>query len=491
MLNTKYQQIKISEYRGLYDVLIKEDHLLRKIKENVDFSFINPMLEDSYCKYYGRPATEPEVMFKLMFLKKLYDLSDEKVIENAYHDMSYKYFLNLDPEDGVVDASLLTKFRKTRIKNDDILNEMIRETVSQAIEKGIIKSNTIIVDATHTKSKSNPETPTQILRRISKELRKTIYKKNFSLSDDFPEKPVETATLEEEIEYSRKLAEAIEKRVEEVKDKDIEKRFNMLKDILKKEDLKEIQSIVDKDAKNGYKSEENSFFGYKNHLAMTEERIITAIEVSSGEAPDGKFLKTLVEKSKKNGINVEEVLGDMAYSGKDNLEYMQSKEIRAITKLNPIISNTQKNKEDGFEYIKDADCMRCPAGHLSVKKEKRNYNYDKKRNPSIDYKFNVEKCRVCPQQKGCYKPGAKSKSYCVRMLEGQHKAQLEFQESEYFKERVKQRYKIEAKNGELKQWHGLDKCKYKGLFGMQKQVYFSAFVTNVKRIVKLLDKKRA
>jgi len=65
--------------------------------------------------------------------------------------------------------------------------------------------------------------------------------------------------------------------------------------------------------------------------------------------------------------------------------------------------------------------------------------------------------------------------------------QQDFEESEYFKERIKDRYKIEAKNAELKQAHGLARCKYTGLFGMKIQMYFSAFVVNVKRIIRLKE----
>lgn len=491
MLNYENEQMKMSEYRGLYDVIISKDNLLRKIKENIDFSFVNPMLSESYCKYYGRPAKEPEMMFKLMFLKKLYDLSDESLISNANHDMSYKYFLGLDPEDKLVDPSLLTKFRKSRIIDDNILNEMLKETVKQAIEKGIIKSNTIIVDATHTKSKSKAETPTQMLRRMSKELRKIIYKTNFDISDKFPEKPPETDTLENEIEYSKKLVDIIEKEISDKIDTEVEKRLTKLKDLLDNENLLNIQSIVDEDARQGYKSEDNSFFGYKNHIAMSEERIITAIDVTSGEAPDGKYLKKLINTTEENGMKVEEVLGDSAYSAKENLDMMKEKEIKAVTKLNPIISNTIKSRDDGFEYIKDAGMVRCPAGNISYRKEKRGNKSKKNRNPSIIYYFDVRKCQNCPMKEGCYKPGAKKKSYHIRIVSNTHKEQHEFQESEYFKERAKQRYMIEAKNAELKQRHGLDKCKYKGLFGMQKQVFFTAFVVNVKRIIKLLEIKTA
>ena len=203
-------QIKLSEYSSIYDIVVPKENILRRIKENIDFSFVNPLLKKSYCEYFGRPAKEPKMMFKLLFLKKLYDLSDEKLMENANMHMAYKYFLDLNPEDSVVDSSLLTKFRKTRI-TEDILEEMLGETVQQAIAKEIIKSRMIIVDATHSKSSSKHETPTQILRRLTKELRKELYYTQHELSEKFPEKPLETADLSEEIEYSKKLIEAIKK----------------------------------------------------------------------------------------------------------------------------------------------------------------------------------------------------------------------------------------------------------------------------------------
>ena len=47
-------------------------------------------------------------MFKLLFLKKLYDLSDEALISSAQTDMAYKFFLDLEPEAKMIDPSLLT-----------------------------------------------------------------------------------------------------------------------------------------------------------------------------------------------------------------------------------------------------------------------------------------------------------------------------------------------------------------------------------------------
>ena len=234
----------LSPYQGIYDLVVSKDHLLRQIKENIDFSFVNPMLKKQYCEAFGRPAKEPEMMFKLMFLKKLYDLSDVRLISQAQTDMAYKYFLDLDPEAEMVDPSLMTKFRKTRI-TEDILEEMLKETIRQAIEKGIIKSKTIIVDSTHTNANVRAKTVTQVLRELSRGLRKEIYKSMYDLSEKFPDKPDETADLEEEIEYTQKLLESIREGVESSDNKLLKSLYNRIKELLDTNRIREIRSKDD------------------------------------------------------------------------------------------------------------------------------------------------------------------------------------------------------------------------------------------------------
>ena len=60
---------------------------------------------------------------------------------------------------------------------------------------------------------------------------------------------------------------------------------------------------------------------------MTDERIIAAAVVTSGEKGDGLYLQELVEKSRNTGLEVKSVIEDTAYSGKRNLELAESKEI--------------------------------------------------------------------------------------------------------------------------------------------------------------------
>ena len=73
------------------------------------------------------------------------------------------------------------------------------------------------------------------------------------------------------------------------------------------------------------------------------------------------------------------------------------------------------------------------------------------------------------------------------VVPNEHTEQAKFQDSEYFKEKSKERYKIEAKNSELKHRHGYDVAKSSGLIGMELQGAMAIFTVNLKRILKLMD----
>ena len=92
-----------------------------------------------------------------------------------------------------------------------------------------------------------------------------------------------------------------------------------------------------------------------------------------------------------------------------------------------------------------------------------------------------------PLKEGCYKEGAKSKSYSVSIKSDIHAEQMAFQESEAFQAKAKERYKIEAKNSELKHRHGYDVATSSGLLGMELQGAMAIFAVNLKRILKLVE----
>ena len=110
---------------------------------------------------------------------------------------------------------------------------------------------------------------------------------------------------------------------------------------------------------------------------------------------------------------------------------------------------------------------------------------NQKKNTRIKYFFDINKCHVCPYRNGCYKENAKTKTYSITIKSDYHKNQEAFQKTQYFKERFKTRYMIEAKNSELKNIHGYSRCDAAGLSNMQLQGAVSIFAVNLKRILKL------
>jgi transposase len=476
------QKIQLSAYSDLFDLIVPKDNLLRKINELIDFSFIYDELASKYCSNNGRNAESPVRMFKYLLLKTIYTVSDVDVVERSRFDMSFKYFLEMTPEEDVINPSSLTKFRKLRLKDTDLLNLLIGRTVAIAIEKGIVRSRSIIVDATHTLSRSNPFSAVQVLKERSKILRKAIYAVDQDWKERMPKKN-ECDDLQKEIAYCRELEKVIGSDPTLGLIPTVKEKLNLLKETVQDTQDNFVFS-TDKDAKTGHKSADSSFFGYKTHIAMTEERIITAAVVTSGEKGDGPELPELLKISQENGIKVDTVIGDGAYSGTENLKLASGQNIKVVAKLNPSISQGVRKDEDKFDYNKDADMFLCPAGHMAIRKAKQGKK-EVGTNQVLTFYFDVEKCRNCPLKDGCYKPGAKTKSYSVSIKSDLHKEQLGFQETALYKEKAKHRYKIEAKNSELKNVHGYGRATAYGIENMQMQGAIAIFAVNLKRILKL------
>lgn len=489
----KEVNLMLSPYSELYDILIPKDHMLRQLNEIVDFSFVEEALKDTYTLDNGRPGERPEVMFKYLMLKRMYELSDRDVVERARTDLAFKFFLGIAPEDDVINPSSLTKFRKLRMKDDSIMDLLITKSVKVAMDNGIKLSPTMIVDSTHTEARYNAKSAREYLLDIAKKLRKKVYDVDESYTKKMPNKPTnQTAGIyEEALNYCQKIVDVVSKDDNLLIHQNIKENLNLLMETI--DDInEELIKSKDEDAKIGHKTADTSFFGYKTHLAMTPERIITAATVTSGEKPDGKELQTLVIKTKENGVEVNNIVGDAAYSGSDNIEYANENDIKLVSKLNPEISKGFHRNILEFTFNKDAGMFVCPAGHLAIKKalHGKKKKHGDKEPLYITYFFDVNKCKYCPLAKECGYKGGASRTYSHKLeMADIHKSHQLKQESEEYQLLAKERYKIEAKNAELKNKHGYNHLDYEGQHGMTLQAGVSIFIVNLKRILCLLNKK--
>ena len=150
----------------IYDELIPADHLLRHLAAAVDFSFVSDLVSACYCSDNGRPSWDPLVLFKVVFLQFLYDLSDREIEEQVNLHLAGKWFAGLGPEERAPDHSTLCRFR-SRL-GPEKFQQIFNEIITQARQAGLVSDRLQIIDATHLQAKVDlfrlpqppPDTPT-------------------------------------------------------------------------------------------------------------------------------------------------------------------------------------------------------------------------------------------------------------------------------------------------------------------------------------------
>ena len=490
MLRDKNNQLSI--YSILYNK-IPENHILKLIEKAVDFSFVTSLLEKSYNKYYGRPAKDPEMMIKLLVLQYFYNLSDEKVIEEASLNIAHLWFLGVNPNDELPHPSLLAKFRVHRLQ-DVTLDEIIVEIVKQCVEKGIIKDTSISIDATHTEANTFKAVPERVMKRLAKKIFKTYEEESGELPENIDQNIPDYKKIENHKEAKQTMKDYLEKEIEKVQKIVIQEKnpktikvLQNAREILKDPKFIEqrgARSLVDQEARVGHKSKTEHFFGYKTEFTMTtEDRIITAVVIESGEYVDGTNFNKLIELTEKTGLTVEEVYGDKAYFRKSILDKIQ--EIKAKPYI-PISESVYKIDEGKFSYNKDSDEWFCSEGNNSIRKT---YMKRKDGRQSYKYYFKREICKACPNRNECITGKVQAKILNIGINTPEFYEYSQEQKLPEFLEKYKKRACHEWKNGEMKNHHGLNRAKGYGKRSMSTQAKLTAIAVNLKRIANILSSK--
>ena len=460
---------------------IPENHILKRIDSAVSFEFINKKLEGNYSKNLGRPAKEPEMMMKLLMLQEMYGLSEIKVMEEAQINLAFMWYIGINPGDPLPHPSLLSKFKTLRLKDvsmDDILTDVVR----QCVEKGIIKAEDgVSVDATHILANTTKKVPERIMKHLAKRIFKAMEQTEYEIPD--------YTQIEDHEEAKRVMKEYLEGVMDEADERakdEVEKAREIIESPLFMEQ-KGIRSIVDTDARVGYKTKTDSFFGYKAEFTMTTgSQLITAVNVRNGAYMDGVDFEGLYNLTKKAGIDVEAIYGDKAYFKKAILDMLKRDGVKAYI---PVNASSYRVDEDLFAYNKDSDQWVCVRGNRTVsKKVKNTNNKDRGESQCYEYVFEKAECIGCPLRDECImKANTKAKKLRVGVNTGEYYEHSQWAKTDEFLEEYKKRAAIEGKNSELKRFHGLARAKGFGLQSVSFQTKMTAIAVNLKRIAALVS----
>ncbi len=136
--------------------LVPKEHLLRKIDKAIDFRFIYEKVEKLYCADNGRPAVDPVVLFKMLFIGYLFGIrSEQRLVQEIEVNVAYRWFLGFTLTDKIPHASTFSQNRRRRFNESNVYQEIFDEIVLQAVKRKMVDGKVLYTDSTHLKASAN------------------------------------------------------------------------------------------------------------------------------------------------------------------------------------------------------------------------------------------------------------------------------------------------------------------------------------------------
>jgi len=149
----KYERSFLGSY--LFEKLVPENHPLRLLSQIADFSQMDEDLKHLYSQK-GQRAYSPAMMIRILILKDLYNISDERVIQMIKENIPVRMYVGISLESRVPDSSDLTYFR--RRLGEDNFQKIFDATLEIASKNGLQVGDILLIDATHAEAKINQHT---------------------------------------------------------------------------------------------------------------------------------------------------------------------------------------------------------------------------------------------------------------------------------------------------------------------------------------------
>ena len=119
------------------------------INQLIDWKPLREKMAVAYSPKMGRKGFDPVLLFKILLLQMLYQMSDPSAVEEVADRNSFRKFLGLGPGARIPEATTLVKFRN-RLREANLLDALFAEITAQMSTKGLrIKQGSLqLVDAT-------------------------------------------------------------------------------------------------------------------------------------------------------------------------------------------------------------------------------------------------------------------------------------------------------------------------------------------------------
>ncbi len=514
---------------AIISTLISKENELKQIDKVINWETIKPLLDcdNSGNKIIysstGRPAWEPIVIFKMLFLGILHNESDNKVEERAKTDLAYRLFLGIDFPDPIPDETTLSRYRT--FWGEEKLQSINKTLIKEVQSAGYLKiKEGVVGDTSHQEADISKLTARSLILRCYKKfinewkefisfyypVEQKIVLEEFFETNDIWLNIYEKTIVYQETDKSKRftdLVEHIELVLNQFYDhvsalpktitsmvewKGVNERYNILQSVLRENTTKsddkysqkkgdrKIISDVDIDARVGHKNAKKSFCGYKAATIRTVTGYHLEVETIPGDRPDVDLGPQLLSQAIADFNEIPETYClDKGYDSIINREKIHELGVQPAIDFRSM-GNTRNPKLypiENFVFNQTGPSVTCP-NNITTKV------YTKLSNPErYQFRFPSQICETCALKPDCTtnKNGRRIVIPINQAIIQQDKVYLT---TESYQSIRKKRWRQEGDYGWGKRSFNLGRNRYRGIKRASFFNRFIFFVMNVKRYVK-------
>jgi transposase len=425
------------------DDLVPKDHLLRRIDQAIDFSFIYDFVKDLYCDDNGRPSIDPVVLFKIVLIQYTFGIrSMRQTIREIEVNNAYRWFLGYGLTDPVPHFTTFGKNYTRRFSGSDVFEKIFERILAEAVDSGFVDASAVFIDATHIKASANNKKYTnELVKAEAKHYRKE---------------------LAEEINADR--AAHGKKPLKERDADDGQSERNVKK------------STTDPDCGLFHKGEHKKEFAYTTHVACDRHNFVLGCDVSAGNVHDSVMFDGLYRNVLEGFPEVEMVGVDSGYKTPWIMKQVfDSGRLPATPYKRPM---TKEGFFRKHEYVYDEyfDCVVCP-NNQGLKYSTTN------RDGYREFKSDPEICKGCPCLPQCTASKNCQKTVLLHVWQDYMERAEDVRHSPEGKETYAQRCQtIERVFADAKEKHCMRYTHLRGIAKLRMQVLLTFSCMNLKKL---------
>ena len=430
--------------------LVPQDHLLRKIEAVIDFSFIHDRVAGLYCPDNGRPALDPTLMFKALFIGYLFGVrSERQLVREIEVNVAYRWFLRLKLTDPVFDASTLSQNRRRRFNDTSVAQDIFDHIVEQAIGHGLVDGTVLYTDSTHLKANANKGK--YDLTMVAK-----------SRSDYWAD--LDAAIDEDRAAHGKASLKPKERTPAEKETK-----------------------VSRTDPDSGYMVREGKpkgFFYLDHRTVDGRHAIITDTFATPASIHDSVvYLGRLDRQRQRFDFDVQAVGLDAGYATAGIAKGLIDRDILGVTGYrNPTPPKSGMMRKSKYVYERQADGYRCPNGQLLT-------YATTDRNGYRHYKSDPAICRTCPLLASCTSNANAVRTITRHVWQDEREEVDQRRLTPWGKAIYKRRKEtVERSFADAKQLFGHRYARFRTLVRVRCQCLLAAAAQNIKKIALILTR---